>query len=73
MFKRIAACFNADMKNAVAVGDSLRDLQAADTAGALPILVRTGKGDATFANKLIPERTLVFADLAAAVNHILRS
>ncbi len=73
MFKRIAACFNADMTNAIAIGDSLRDLQAAETAGALPILVRTGKGLATLAGNQMPARTLVFDDLAGAVNHILRS
>ena len=30
-----------------AVGDSLRDLQAADAAGAKPVLVLTGKGRRT--------------------------
>ena len=73
MFRRIAGCFNADLRNAVAIGDSLRDLEAAVTAGAKPILVLTGKGQATLAQEKIPEGTLVFPDLAAAVSHLLRS
>ncbi len=36
MFERIAGCFNIDLTNAYAVGDSLRDLQAAATSGAKP-------------------------------------
>ena len=53
------------------VGDSLRDLQAADTVGAQPILVLTGKGKQTKAAGGLPARTLVHADLAAAVKSIV--
>jgi D-glycero-D-manno-heptose 1,7-bisphosphate phosphatase len=35
------------MNGVPAVGDSLRDLQAAQDVGALPILVKTGKGRLT--------------------------
>ena len=42
MFERIAACFNADLGEAYAIGDSLRDLQAAARAGAKPVLVLSG-------------------------------
>jgi D-glycero-D-manno-heptose 1,7-bisphosphate phosphatase len=38
--------------------------------GCQPMLVLTGKGEKTQEDTL-PENTLVFADLAAAVNHIL--
>ena len=71
MFERIGACFNADLSEAYAVGDSLRDLQAATTAGAKPILVLTGKGESTRSDGNLPANTLVFPDLAAAVEHIL--
>ena len=73
MFNRIGACFNADMSEAYAIGDSLRDLLAAAAAGARPILVLTGKGVETQAENKQPEGTQVFADLAAAVEHILKS
>jgi D-glycero-D-manno-heptose 1,7-bisphosphate phosphatase len=73
MFNRIGACFNADLGEAFSIGDSLRDLQATVAAGARPILVLTGKGVATQAEGGLPEGTLVFADLAAAVDHILKS
>ena len=73
MFERIGACFNTDLATAYAVGDSLRDLQAAASAGAKPVLVLSGKGKATQAQGNIPEDTLVFEDLAAAVEHLLKS
>ena len=73
MFERIAGCFNVDLGNAYAVGDSLRDLQAAVTAGARPILGLTGKGEATQAENALPEGTLVFADLPTFVDHVLRT
>lgn len=71
MFERIAACYNADLAGVPAVGDSLRDLQAAVATGARPMLVLTGKGEKTRQDPALPEGTLIFADLAAAVNHIL--
>jgi D-glycero-D-manno-heptose 1,7-bisphosphate phosphatase len=45
MFLAIAERFNVSLERAPAVGDSLRDLQAAVSAGARPILVLTGKGE----------------------------
>ena len=71
MFHRISACFNIDLKNVFAIGDSLRDLQAAEEAGAKPVLVLTGKGQDTRVNEALPENTLIFDDLAKAVEHIL--
>jgi len=71
MFERIAACFNTDLAGTPAIGDSLRDLQAALAVGAKPMLVLTGKGTKTQLDPALPAGTLVFADLAAAVEHIL--
>ena len=73
MFERIAGCFNTDLAGTYAVGDSLRDLQAAVAAGARPVLVLSGKGKNTQRDNEIPEGTLVFDDLAATVEHILKS
>jgi D-glycero-D-manno-heptose 1,7-bisphosphate phosphatase len=71
MFVRIAACFNVELVGTPAVGDSLRDLQAAAAVGAKPLLVLTGKGEKTLAEGNLPESTQVFPDLAAAVEHLL--
>ena len=71
MFERIASCYNLDLTSVPAIGDSLRDLQAAATAGALPMLVLTGKGEKTLADGDLPEDTLVFKDLAAAVDDLI--
>lgn len=71
MFRRIAGCFNVDLNGVPTVGDSLRDLQAGAAMGCLPLLVHTGKGDKTRTEGGLPEGTLEFADLAAAVDHLL--
>lgn len=71
MFERIGSCFNIDVAGTPSVGDSLRDLQAAVAAGGKPMLVLTGKGEKTRDEGNLPEGTLIFADLAAAVEHLL--
>lgn len=53
------------------VGDSLRDLQAGDAAGARPALVRTGKGRDTEAKGQHAEDTPSFDDLAAFTDWLL--
>jgi len=63
--------FSQDMKSVPIVGDALRDLQAGAVLGMQPMLVRTGKGEETLAAGGLPEGTLVFADLAEAVQHII--
>ncbi len=70
MFHEIARRFGADLAGVPAVGDSLRDLQAAEAAGARPLLVLTGKGPRTLAEGGLPAGTRVHADLADAVRHI---
>jgi len=64
--------FNTDLAGVPAVGDALRDLQAAAAVGAQPILVLTGKGARTQREDDLPEHTRVYADLAAAVKSIIR-
>lgn len=71
MFLDMAARFNIQLSAIPAVGDSLRDLQAAAAVGAAPILVKTGKGAATLKAGNLPEGTLVFADLSEVVTHLL--
>jgi D-glycero-D-manno-heptose 1,7-bisphosphate phosphatase len=73
MFERIAGCYNLDLADTFAVGDSLRDLQAAAAAGARPVLVLSGKGKETRQKEAVPEGTLVFEDLAAVAEQLLTS
>ena len=47
MFLELVERTKCSLKDVYAVGDSLRDLQAASAAGAKPVLVRTGKGQKT--------------------------
>ena len=66
MFLEIAGRFNVALADVRAIGDSLRDLQAASAAGARPVLVLTGKGAQTLKAGGLPEGTEVHQDLAAA-------
>jgi D-glycero-D-manno-heptose 1,7-bisphosphate phosphatase len=67
MIEEIAARYNVNLEGVPAVGDSLRDLEPTARLGAKPILVLTGKGARTQAKGGLPEGTLVYPDLAAAV------
>jgi len=53
------------------IGDSLRDLAAADAVGAQPILVLTGKGEQTLRGGDYPKNTVIFPDLAFAASALL--
>ena len=66
MLLEIAERFNVALAGVPAIGDSLRDLQAASAAGARPILVLTGKGEQTLKAGGLPEGTEIHQDLAAA-------
>ena len=71
-FAELANRLRIKLDKVCAVGDSLRDLQAAKTAGATPILVRTGKGEKTLAEG-IPADVAVYDDLSAVVTALLES
>ncbi len=71
MLMDISQRLRTGLKDVPVVGDSLRDLQAADVVEARPLLVRTGKGERTIAklgdNLIYP----VYSDLAAVVDMLL--
>lgn len=71
MLEEIAVRFHADLKGVPCVGDSLKDVQAADAVGAQPLLVLTGKGEQTRREGGLPRKTLVFQDLGEASRHII--
>jgi D-glycero-D-manno-heptose 1,7-bisphosphate phosphatase len=69
MLIEISERFNVDLAGVPVVGDSLRDLQAAEAVGGLPCLVLTGKGTKTREDPQLPPQTVVFNDLAAVAAH----
>ena len=71
MLEEIAARYASHLNGVPAIGDSLRDLQAAMAVGANPILVKSGKGVKTLAAGGLPTGIPVFENLAEAVDSLL--
>ena len=77
MFRDVADRLKIEMSGVPAVGDSMRDLQAARDVGALPILVKTGKGKRTLKmlkkndSPLSLEEVIDFKDLASFTDALL--
>ncbi len=72
LLEDIGQRYHVDLTDVPAIGDSLRDLQAAVAVGAKPILVLSGKGKRTVADGGLPARTPIYANLAEAVTAILQ-
>lgn len=78
LYDDLANRLNLSFEGVFSVGDSIRDLVAAQTAGARPVLVKTGNGRKSLKElKSAPELeladTLVFDNLAAFVNTLLKN
>ncbi|MDR0588872.1 MAG: D-glycero-beta-D-manno-heptose 1,7-bisphosphate 7-phosphatase [Burkholderiales bacterium] len=71
MLREIESRFHITLDNVPCVGDSLRDLQAASVVNALPVLVRTGKGEQTAQSEHLPPHTQIFANLAGVAAFFL--
>ncbi len=72
LLNEISAHFQTDLNNVPMIGDSLRDIQAAQSVGGDPVLVQTGKGARTLATATTElEHVPVYANLAQAVDAIL--
>lgn len=71
LFRQIAELPGVTLTDALAVGDSLRDLQAAASAGVETVLVRTGNGERTVKMGGVPAGVRVFDDLAAVADHVV--
>ncbi len=65
LLRQVAAAFGGSLAGTVVVGDSERDIRAAQAVGARPVLVRTGNGRDTEAHLAPGERLEVYDDLAA--------
>lgn len=72
LYKALAQRWDIALDGLFVVGDSLRDLQAAEAVGAQPLLVRSGKGEKTL-QALPPHHGIpVFDDLYHAVDQLLK-
>lgn len=73
LLTRLAKHFGVSPQGVPVIGDSLRDLEAAAAAGAMPILVRTGRGRSTESRLYGGLANIaVYDDLAAAAAGLLR-
>jgi len=73
MIYQIEKMLDHPVQGAYFVGDSLKDIQAAQAANCIPILVTTGKGSKTLITlaETVYADTPVFIDLAAFVDNLL--
>lgn len=69
----IAKKFNIKPEEMLTIGDSMRDILAAQACNAKAILVKTGKGAQTVATATEKFNVPIFNDLAAAVDAILKN
>lgn len=72
LMRQIEAAFGTSLAGAPVIGDSERDLRAAEAVGARAILVRTGNGRETEARLAGTVPCEVFDDLAAVADELLR-
>lgn len=70
---QIASAFKVSLSDTPFVGDSFRDIKAAEMAGARPVLVRTGNGEDVMQNHPEVVNVPVYDDLAHFVRETLRS
>ncbi len=73
MLEEIGRRFNTDLTGVPAIGDALRDLEAAVAVKAQPMLVLTGKGQRTQEAGGLPEGTLIFKSLAEAAKQVIQA
>lgn len=71
LLKEAGRRFQTEMKGVPVIGDGLRDLDAAASVGAQPMLVLTGKGEKSLREGGFPANTVIFPDLAFAVSALL--
>jgi D-glycero-D-manno-heptose 1,7-bisphosphate phosphatase len=77
LYQQLADRLNINFSGVYSVGDSIRDLQAAKTAGARPVLVKTGNGKKTLKEiadntHIDLDGTLVFDNLATFTDALLK-
>lgn len=73
LLRSISLRFGFALDRVPFIGDTRSDVEAARAARALPMLVRTGKGERTLAADPSLAELPVFADLAEAVDSLLKT
>jgi D-glycero-D-manno-heptose 1,7-bisphosphate phosphatase len=73
LFDDLADRLRVSLTNVPCVGDNLTDIEAAQAVNATPILVRSGKGQALIDDEKVPEGVLVFENLAAVVDSLVKT
>ncbi len=72
LFEQIATAYNIDLAGVVSIGDSLRDIKAAERVACKPILVLTGNGEQTLTeNPELINKIPTFENLLIAVKNLL--
>ncbi len=74
LYHQIAAHFNTTLNDIPVIGDSYRDLEAAMSVGAKPVLVKTGKGNKTldeYEYAIKSNQIPVYPDLSAAIDDLI--
>jgi len=71
-YTELASRLRLNLTDVPAVGHTLQDIQAAQTVGARPILVKTGQGERTL-REGIPDGVAVYDNLLAVVADLLEA
>jgi len=69
---QITKALAVDVNNVPFIGDSVRDLVAAEASGCQPILVKSGKGERSLASGKVESHVPIFDDLASFVDYWLK-
>ncbi len=70
LLKDIAERLHISLRGVTSVGDKLSDIEAAQTAGANPVLVKTGHGQSVVDSGDVPDEVPVYDDLATFVDSL---
>ncbi|MDD2863847.1 MAG: D-glycero-beta-D-manno-heptose 1,7-bisphosphate 7-phosphatase [Methylococcales bacterium] len=72
LLKQFASDYDVDLAEIYFIGDSLRDIQAAQAGGAMPVLVKTGNGAKTLQeNPQFLTSLLIFENLYDAAKSLI--
>ena len=72
LLRQIAEQFHVSLRGVPVIGDSLRDIEAAESVAARPLLVRSSCSQEARPSLGVSHRVEVFKDLAAAADQLIR-
>ena len=71
LYNDVSERLRVSLSKVFCVGDKMTDIQAIQSAGGKPVLVRTGKGQSEIDQGLVPEGIPIYNDLAEFVDEIV--